>query len=105
TIMKARDSSVPVVTAAHSLSLGGGCEFNLHADICCPAAETYIGLVELGVGLIPGGGGTKEFNVRASDEMHEDEPETITLKNRFLTIATAKVATSAFEGFDIGVFR
>jgi 3-hydroxyacyl-CoA dehydrogenase len=59
--------------------------------------KTYVGLVELGVGLIPGGGGTKEFALRASDEMHEDEPETITLKNRFLTIATAKVATSAME--------
>ncbi len=105
TMMRARYSSVPVVAAAHGLSLGGGCELNLHSDKCCPAAETYIGLVELGVGLIPGGGGTKEFTLRASDEMHEDEPETITLKNRFLTIATAKVATSAFEGFDIGVFR
>lgn len=78
---------------------------SLHADKCCPAAETYTGLVELGVGLIPGGGGTKEFILRASDEMHEDEPETITLKNRFLTIATAKVATSAHEGFQIGVYR
>jgi 3-hydroxyacyl-CoA dehydrogenase len=105
TMMRARYSSVPVVVAPHGLTLGGGCELNLHADKCCPAAETYIGLVELGVGLIPGGGGTKEFILRASDEMHEDEPETITLKNRFLTIATAKVATSAFEGFDIGVFR
>jgi 3-hydroxyacyl-CoA dehydrogenase len=105
TMMRARYSSVPVVAAPHGLTLGGGCELNLHSDKCCPAAETYIGLVELGVGLIPGGGGTKEFILRASDEMHEDEPETITLKNRFLTIATAKVATSAFEGFDIGVFR
>ncbi|MFI5186112.1 MAG: 3-hydroxyacyl-CoA dehydrogenase/enoyl-CoA hydratase family protein [Chitinophagales bacterium] len=105
TMMRARYSSIPVVTASHGLALGGGCELNLHSDKCCPAAETYIGLVELGVGLIPGGGGTKEFTLRASDEMHEDEPETITLKNRFLTIATAKVATSAFEGFDIGVFR
>ena len=78
---------------------------NLHADKCFPAAETYIGLVELGVGLIPGGGGTKEFVLRASDEMHEDEPETITLKNRFLSIATARVATSAFDGFNTGVFR
>ena len=105
TMMRARYSSVPVVTAPHGLTLGGGCELNLHSDKCCPAAETYIGLVELGVGLIPGGGGTKEFTLRASDEMHEDEPETITLKNRFLTVATAKVATSALEGFDIGVFR
>lgn len=103
--MRLRYSSVPVVVAPHGLTLGGGCEINLHADKCMPAAETYIGLVELGVGLIPGGGGTKEFVLRAADEMHEDEPETITLKNRFLNIATAKVATSAQEGFQIGVFR
>jgi 3-hydroxyacyl-CoA dehydrogenase len=105
TMMRARYSSVPVVVAPHALALGGACELSLHADKCCPAAETYTGLVELGVGLIPGGGGTKEFVLRASDEMHEDEPETITLKNRFLTIATAKVATSAHEGFSIGVYR
>ncbi|MBS1654428.1 MAG: 3-hydroxyacyl-CoA dehydrogenase/enoyl-CoA hydratase family protein [Bacteroidetes bacterium] len=105
TMMRARYSAIPVVVAPHGLALGGACELSLHADKCCPAAETYTGLVELGVGLIPGGGGTKEFALRASDEMHEDEPETITLKNRFLTIATAKVATSAFEGFDIGVYR
>lgn len=105
TMMRARYSSVPVVVAPHGLALGGACELSLHADKCCPAAETYTGLVELGVGLIPGGGGTKEFVLRAADEMHEDEPETITLKNRFLTIATAKVATSAHEGFGIGVYR
>jgi len=105
TMMRARYSSIPVVTAPHGLALGGACELSLHSDKCCPAAETYTGLVELGVGLIPGGGGTKEFVLRASDEMHEDEPETITLKNRFLSIATAKVATSAYEGFDLGVYR
>lgn len=105
TMMRARYSSVPVVTAPHGLALGGACELSLHSDKCCPAAETYTGLVELGVGLIPGGGGTKEFVLRASDEMHEDEPETITLKNRFLSIATAKVATSAQEGFGLGVYR
>ncbi len=105
TMMRARYSSVPVVVAPHALSLGGACELSLHSDKICAAAETYIGLVELGVGLIPGGGGTKEFTLRAADEMHEDEPETITLKNRFLTIATAKVATSAFEAYDIGVLR
>jgi 3-hydroxyacyl-CoA dehydrogenase len=105
TMMRVRYSSVPVVVAPHALTLGGACELSLHSDKCCPAAETYTGLVELGVGLIPGGGGTKEFTLRASDEMHEDEPETITLKNRFLSIATAKVATSAFEGFDIGIYR
>src|SRR5919205_1653443 len=105
TMMRVRYSSVPVVVAPHGLTLGGGCEMNLHADKVCAAAETYIGLVELGVGLIPAGGGTKEFVVRAADEMHEDEPETITLKNRFLTVATAKVATSAHEAFELGIYR
>ncbi|MET0636375.1 MAG: 3-hydroxyacyl-CoA dehydrogenase NAD-binding domain-containing protein [Chitinophagaceae bacterium] len=105
TMMRARYSSIPVVVAPHGLALGGACELSLHADKVCAAAETYTGLVELGIGLIPGGGGTKEFVLRAADEMHEDEPDTITLKNRFLTIATAKVGTSAAEGFNIGVYR
>jgi 3-hydroxyacyl-CoA dehydrogenase len=105
TMMRVRYSGVPVIVAPHGLTLGGGCEMNLHADKIYAAAETYIGLVELGVGLIPGGGGTKEFALRAADEMHEDEPETITLKNRFFTIATAKVATSAFEGYNLGILR
>jgi 3-hydroxyacyl-CoA dehydrogenase len=105
TMMRVRYSSVPVVVAPHGLALGGACEMSLHSDKVCAAAETYTGLVELGVGLIPGGGGTKEFVLRASDEMHEDEPETITLKNRFLTIATAKVATSAQEAFHLGIYR
>jgi 3-hydroxyacyl-CoA dehydrogenase len=105
TMMRARYSTIPVVVAPHALSLGGACELSLHSDKICAAAETYIGLVELGVGLIPGGGGTKEFVLRAADEMHEDEPENITLKNRFITIATAKVATSAAEGFAMGILR
>jgi 3-hydroxyacyl-CoA dehydrogenase len=94
-----------VVVAPHGLALGGACELSLHADRVVPAAESYIGLVELGVGLIPGGGGTKEFTLRAADDMHEDEPETITLKNRFFTIATAKVSTSAYEAFDLGILK
>jgi 3-hydroxyacyl-CoA dehydrogenase len=105
TMMRARYSAIPVVVAPHALSLGGACELSMHADKVCPAAETYIGLVELGIGVIPGGGGTKEFVLRAADEMHEDEPETITLKNRFLTIATAKVATSAYEAYELGILR
>jgi 3-hydroxyacyl-CoA dehydrogenase len=105
TMMRLRYSSVPVVTAPHGLTLGGGCEMNLHADKVCAAAETYIGLVELGVGLIPGGGGTKEFVLRASDELHDGEPETNTLNDRFFSIATAKVATSAHEAFDMGILR
>jgi len=105
TTMRARYSSVPVVVAPHGLTLGGGCELTLHADKCCAAAETYTGLVELGVGLIPGGGGTKEFALRAADEMHPDEPDTNTLKHRFMSIATAKVATSAAEAFAMGIYR
>ncbi len=105
TMMRCRYSSVPVVVAPHGLTLGGACEMSLHADKVCAAAETYIGLVELGVGLIPGGGGTKEFVLRASDELHDGEPETNTLKERFFAIATAKVATSAAEGFDMGILR
>ncbi len=105
TMMRVRYSSIPVGIAPHGLTLGGGCEMNLHADTIAAAAETYVGLVELGIGVIPGGGGTKEFVLRASDEMHVDEPETITLKNRFLHIATAKVATSAQEAMDMGIFR
>ena len=105
TMMRARYSAIPVVVAPHGLTLGGACELSLHADRVVPAAESYIGLVELGVGLIPGGGGSKEFALRAADEMHEGEPETITLKNRFFTIATAKVSTSAYEAFGLGILK
>ncbi|MEP7169594.1 MAG: 3-hydroxyacyl-CoA dehydrogenase/enoyl-CoA hydratase family protein, partial [Bacteroidota bacterium] len=69
--MRVRYSSIPVVVAPHGLTLGGGCEMSLHADKVQAAAETYIGLVEFGVGLIPGGGGSKEFTVRFSDEIKE----------------------------------
>jgi 3-hydroxyacyl-CoA dehydrogenase len=105
TTMRARYSAVPVVVAPHGLTLGGSCELSLHADRVVAAAESYIGLVELGVGLIPGGGGTKEFALRAADEMHPDEPETVTMKERFFTIATAKVSTSAYEAFNLGILR
>lgn len=105
TMMRARYSSIPVVVAPHGLALGGACELSLHADKVIPAAETYTGLVEVGIGVIPGGGGTKEFILRASDELHNGEVDTNTLQNRFLTIATAKVATSAFEGFNLGIYR
>ncbi len=105
TMMRARYSAIPVVVAPQGLTLGGACELSLHADKVVPAAESYIGLVELGVGLIPGGGGSKEFALRASDELHLDEPETITLKNRFFTIATAKVSSSALEAFDLGILK
>jgi len=105
TMMRVRYSGIPVVVAPHGLTLGGACEMSLHADKVIAAAETYTGLVEVGIGVIPGGGGTKEFVLRASDETHNGEVDTITLQNRFLNIATAKVATSAQEAFDMGIYR
>lgn len=100
-----RYSSIPVVVAPHGLTLGGGCEMCLHADAVVASSETYIGLVEVGVGVIPGGGGTKEFAVRLSDELMEGDVRINRLRERFLTIGMAKVATSAYEAFDLGIFR
>jgi 3-hydroxyacyl-CoA dehydrogenase len=105
TIMRVRYSSIPVVVAPHGLALGGACEMSMHADKVIAAAETYTGLVEVGIGLIPGGAGTKEFILRAADEMHDGEVDTLTLQNRFLNIATAKVATSAKEAYGLGIYR
>lgn len=105
TTMRIRYSSIPVVVAPHNLTLGGGCEICLHADKVIAHAETYIGLVEFGVGLIPGGGGTKEFAVRLSDSLHEGDVETNAFRDKFLTIGQAKVATSAYEAFDMGILR
>lgn len=105
TTMHVRYSSVPVVVAPHSLVLGGGCEICLHADKVNASAETYIGLVEVGVGIIPAGGGTKEMTVRASDSYVEGGIELPELQRRFMNIATAKVATSAEEAFNMGIFR
>lgn len=105
TTMRLRYSSIPVIVAPHALTLGGGCEMCLHADKVQAAAESYIGLVELGVGLIPGGGGTKEMAVRASNEFKEGRIEEEPLKERFMTVAMAKVSTSAHEAFDLGILR
>ncbi|MBU3713826.1 MAG: 3-hydroxyacyl-CoA dehydrogenase/enoyl-CoA hydratase family protein [Ferruginibacter sp.] len=104
-IMRIRYSSIPVVIAPSGLALGGGCEILLHADKVIAAPETYTGLVEGGIGLIPAGGGTKEFILRAFDETHVGEPEYLTLQQRFLHIATAKVSTSAHEAYDLGILR
>lgn len=103
--MRLRYSSIPVVVAPHGLTLGGGCEMCLHADAVVASTETYIGLVEVGVGVIPGGGGTKEFAVRLSDELMEGDIRINRLRERFLTIGMAKVATSGWEAFDLGIFR
>ncbi|HNT79188.1 MAG TPA: 3-hydroxyacyl-CoA dehydrogenase NAD-binding domain-containing protein [Bacteroidia bacterium] len=103
--MKIKYSSVPVVLAPHSLSLGGACEFSMHSAKVVAAAETYMGLVEVGVGLIPAGGGTKEFALRLSEEISEGDIELNQLKSRFLTIAMAKVSTSGLEAFNLGYLR
>lgn len=105
TMMKARYSAVPVIVAPHAMSLGGGCELTLHADQVQAAAETYIGLVEVGVGLIPGGGGTKELTLRVSERAEGGDVEYNALQNAFMNIATAKVATSAEEARDLHILR
>ncbi|GAA3953022.1 3-hydroxyacyl-CoA dehydrogenase/enoyl-CoA hydratase family protein [Hymenobacter algoricola] len=104
-MMRMRYSSIPVVSAPHGLTLGGGCELNLHADRVVASAETYMGLVEFGVGLIPGGGGTKEMTLRTAAKYEEGEPEFNLLRNTFMTVSTAKVSTSAAEAFDLGFMR
>ena len=105
TIMRVRYSSVPVVVAPHGLTLGGGCEMTLHADRVQAAAETYIGLVEVGVGVIPAGGGTKELTKRVSDAIEAGDVELNALQNAFMNIATAKVATSAHEAIGMHIIR
>ena len=96
-----RNSSIPVVVATHGMTLGGGCEIALHADHVQASAETYIGLVEMGVGVIPGGGGTKEMARRASKAYFSGDIELPTLKERYLNIGMAKVATSAQEALEL----
>tara|TARA_B100000809_G_scaffold215953_1_gene221373 strand:+ start:1479 stop:3863 length:2385 start_codon:yes stop_codon:yes gene_type:complete len=104
TMMRVRYSSIPVVVAPHNLALGGGCEMSMHADKVIAHAELYMGLVEFGVGVIPGGGGTKEFALRASDEF-KDGMRLNVLRNRFLTVGQAQVSTSAKEAFELGYLR
>lgn len=103
--MRMRYSSIPVVMAPHGLTLGGGCEMCLHADAVQAAAESYIGLVELGVGLIPGGGGTKEMVLRASDRNLKEDVELNYLQQLFINIGTAKVATSAHEAYEMAIMQ
>jgi 3-hydroxyacyl-CoA dehydrogenase len=105
TMMRMRYSSIPVVAAPHNMALGGGCELCLHVDKVVAHAELYMGLVEFGVGVIPGGGGTKEFALRAADEMRDGDIRINTFRNRFLTIGQAKVSTSAYEAFELGYLR
>ncbi|MCC4213197.1 3-hydroxyacyl-CoA dehydrogenase/enoyl-CoA hydratase family protein [Leeuwenhoekiella parthenopeia] len=105
TCMRLRYSSIPTVVAPHDMTLGGGCEMTLHADRVVAAAESYIGLVEFGVGVIPGGGGSKEMTLRASETYHKDDVELNRLREYFLAIGMAKVSTSAYEAFDTGILK
>ncbi len=101
TMMKLRYSSIPVIGAPHGYTLGGGCEVCLHCDKLIAYSETYIGLVEVGVGLVPGGGGLKEMVLRASDKFRPNDVEVNLLQEYFINIGMAKTATSGFEGFDL----
>ena len=105
TMMRMRYSSIPTVAAPHGMALGGGCELSMHADKVVAAAETYIGLVEFGVGVIPGGGGSKEMALRAQDTFRKGDVELNVLQDYFLTIGMAKVSTSAYEAFDLGILQ
>ena len=104
-MMRIRYSNIPVVVAPHNLALGGSCEMSMHADKVVAHAELYMGLVEFGVGLIPGGGGTKEFAKRLSDELQAGDIKINRFRDKFLTIGQAKVSTSAYEAFDLGYLR
>ena len=99
--MRMRTSKIPIVTAAQGYVFGGGCEIAMHCDAGIYAAETYIGLVEVGVGLLPGGGGTKELALRASDGFYEGDVKIPMLIDHFKSIATAAVSTSASEAYDL----
>jgi 3-hydroxyacyl-CoA dehydrogenase len=105
TVMRTRYSTIPVVAATQGYVFGGGCETIMHCDAAVCAAESYIGLVEVGVGLIPGGAGTKEFAVRTSDAFFQGDVQIPTLVERFKTIALAQVATSAPEAFHHGYLQ
>ncbi|MCE7055355.1 3-hydroxyacyl-CoA dehydrogenase/enoyl-CoA hydratase family protein [Algoriphagus sp. AGSA1] len=105
TMMRARFSSIPVVVAPHNMALGGGCELSLHSDHVQAHAELYMGLVEVGVGLIPAGGGTKEMTLRFSNAVKSGDVELNRLQDTFMNIATAKVSTSAEEARSLGYLR
>jgi len=106
-VMRLRYSSRPVVAAPYGLTLGGGCEIAIHADKIRAAAETYIGLPEVGVGVIPAGGGTKEMTMRTMDAWAKtpDSDALAFLKKTFETIGMGKVATSAQDARNFGYLR
>src|SRR5215467_7718932 len=103
--MQLRYSPKPVVVAPRGMALGGGCEITMHGDRARAAAESYIGLVEVGVGLIPGGGGVKEMVLRSTEGVGPDEDLFPRIKKVSETIAMARVSTSAVEAKDLGFLR
>ena len=107
TAMRLRFSPVPTVSAPFGLTLGGGCEYSMHCDRIQAHAELYMGLVEVGVGVIPGGGGTKELAVRFTDELaqYEEADAFEGLKRAFKLIALAQTSTSALEAQAMGFLR
>ncbi len=105
TTMRIKTSKVPVVVAPRGMTLGGGAEITMHSDMAVAAAELYMGLVELGAGLIPAGGGTKEMTLRASDNYYEGDPEYPNFQNFVLSIAQAKVSRSAREAYQFYLLR
>jgi len=105
TVMRLKYSSVPTLITPRGMTFGGACEMGLHADKLIAAAETYTGLVEFGVGIIPAGAGTKEMTKRVSELWVKDDVKLNRLRDAFINIAMAKVATSAEEAFDLGYFK
>lgn len=105
TVLRVRYSAIPVIVAPHGLTLGGGCELTMHADGVQAAVETYIGLVEVGVGLLPAGGGTKEMAARIAQRYVDGDVELNFFRDMLTLIATGKVATSALEAIQLGILR
>ncbi|HEY6360540.1 MAG TPA: 3-hydroxyacyl-CoA dehydrogenase NAD-binding domain-containing protein [Vicinamibacterales bacterium] len=105
-MMALKYADVPVVVATHGLALGGGCEIALHGDRVQAAAETYMGLVEVGVGLIPAGGGTKEMTIRAVEQLPPGATDLLPVIQRgFETIAFAKTSASGPDAIRLGYLR
>lgn len=105
TVMRLRYSAVPTLITPRGMTFGGACEMSMHADKVIAAAETYTGLVEFGVGIIPAGAGTKEMTKRVSELWVKDDVKLNRLRDAFINIAMAKVATSAYEAFDMGFYK
>ncbi len=105
TVMRLRHSSVPTLITPRGMTFGGALEMSMHVDKVVAAAETYTGLVEFGVGIIPAGAGTKEMTKRVSDLWVKDDVKLNRLRDAFIDIAMAKVATSAHEAFEMGFYQ